>query len=72
MATRISGPVNGTFSLPSAFQEKQIRFAEDILVRALKAKAPDKPKKETKGKRKGKVLKYKKEDEHLVDDESEE
>ena len=53
-------------------KEKQIRFAEDILVRALKAKAPDKPKNETKGKRKGKVLKYKKEDEHLVDDGSEE
>ena len=53
-------------------KEKQIRFAEDILVRALKAKAPAKPKTETKGKRKGKVLKYKKEDEPLVDDESEE
>jgi N utilization substance protein A len=53
-------------------EEKQIRFAEDILVRALKAKAPAKPKNETKGKRKGKVLKYKKEDEHLVDDGSEE
>jgi len=53
-------------------KEKQIRFAEDILVRALKAKAPAKPKNETKGKRKGKVLKYKKEDEPLVDDESEE
>jgi N utilization substance protein A len=53
-------------------EEKQIRFAEDIMVRALKAKAPDKAKTETKGKRKGKVLKYKKEDEHFVDDESEE
>jgi N utilization substance protein A len=52
-------------------EEKQIRFAEDILVRSLKAKAPDKVKSETKGKRKGKVLKYKKEDEHFVDDESE-
>jgi N utilization substance protein A len=52
-------------------EEKQIRFAEDILVRALKAKIPDKMKNETKGKRKGKVLKYKKQDEHFVDDESE-
>jgi len=53
-------------------EEKQIRFAEDILVKALKAKVPDKMKNETKGKRKGKVLKYKKQDEHFVDDESEE
>ena len=53
-------------------EEKQIRFAEDILVRALKAKAPDKAKNETKGKRKGKVVKYKKEDEQFVDDETEE
>jgi N utilization substance protein A len=52
-------------------EEKQIRFAEDILVKALKAKVPDKMKNETKGKRKGKVLKYKKQDEHFVDDESE-
>jgi N utilization substance protein A len=53
-------------------EEKQIRFAEDIMVRASKAKAPAKTKPETKGKRKGKVVKYKKEDEHFVDDESEE
>ncbi|HXZ30398.1 MAG TPA: transcription termination factor NusA [Dehalococcoidia bacterium] len=52
-------------------EEKQIRFAEDILAGALKAKAPAKAKDETKGKRKGKVLKYKKQDEHLADDESE-
>ena len=52
-------------------EEKQIRFAEDILVKALKAKVPDKMKNETKGKRKGKVLKYKKQDEHLIDDGSE-
>ena len=50
-------------------EEKQIRFAEDILVSALKAKAPDKGKTETKAKRKGKVVKYrKKEDERLIDD----
>lgn len=53
-------------------EEKQIRFAEDILMEALKAKVPDKAKDETKGKKKGKVLKYKKQDEHFVDDESEE
>jgi transcription termination/antitermination protein NusA len=53
-------------------EEKQIRFAEDILVKALKKKIPDRTKGETKGKRKGKVLKYKKQDEHLMDDESEE
>jgi N utilization substance protein A len=53
-------------------EQKQIRFAEDILVQALKAKVPDKMKTETKGKRKGKVLKYKKQDEHLIDDASEE
>jgi N utilization substance protein A len=55
---------------PEKPEEKQIRFAEDILVKALKAKVPDKTKGETKGKRKGKVLKYKKQDEHFTDDES--
>ncbi len=62
-------------SIPEAPSEKRgerhIRFAEDILAEALKAKVPDKTKNETKGKRKGKVLKYKKQDEHLMDDESE-
>jgi len=53
-------------------EEKQIRFAEDILVKALKAKIPDKIKSEIKGKRKGKVIKYKKQDEPFIDDESEE
>jgi N utilization substance protein A len=57
---------------PEKPEEKQIRFAEDILVEALKAKIPDKIKSETKGKRKGKVIKYKKKDEHFIDDESEE
>jgi N utilization substance protein A len=51
-------------------EEKQIRFAEDILVEALKVKIPDKIKSGPKGKRKGKVIKYKKQDEHLIDDES--
>jgi N utilization substance protein A len=48
-------------------EDKHIRFAEDILVGTSKAKAPDKTKSETKGKRKGKVVKYRKEDEHLID-----
>ena len=53
-------------------EEKHIRFAEDILVEALKAKIPDKTKTETKGKRKGKVIKYERQDEHFIDDENEE
>jgi N utilization substance protein A len=53
-------------------EEKHIRFAEDIVVEALKAKVPDKMKNEAKAKRKGKVPKYKKQDEHFMDDESEE
>jgi N utilization substance protein A len=52
-------------------EEKHIRFAEDILAGALKAKVPDKTKNGTKGKRKGKVLKHKKQDERLMDDETE-
>jgi N utilization substance protein A len=62
-------------SIPEAPSEKpekrHIRFAEEILVEALKAKIPDKTRGGIKGKRKGKVLKYKKQDEHLIDDESE-
>jgi len=57
---------------PEKTEEKQIRFAEDILVGALKAKIPDKVKSEVKGKRKGKVIKYKKQDDHFIDDASEE
>jgi N utilization substance protein A len=57
---------------PEKPEEKQIRFAEDILMGALKAKIPDKPQSGTKGKRKGKVIKYKKQDEHFIDDEIEE
>jgi N utilization substance protein A len=52
--------------------EKQIRFAEDLLVEALKGKAPDKTKDESKGKRKGKVIKYKRQDEDSIDDDNEE
>jgi N utilization substance protein A len=56
---------------PEEPEEKQIRFAEDIMVRASKATAPDKTKTETKGKRKGKVVKYREQDEPLMDDGSE-
>jgi N utilization substance protein A len=63
-------------SIPEAPSEKpekkQIRFAEDILVEALKVKIPDKIKSGIKGKRKGKVIKYKKPDAPLIDDGSEE
>jgi len=54
---------------PEKPEEKQIRFAEDILVRALKSEIPDKGKNGVKGKKKGKVIKYKKQDDHFVDDE---
>jgi len=57
---------------PEKPEEKQIRFAEDILVRALKAGIPAKEKNGVKGKRKGKVIKYKKQDDQFVDDEIEE
>jgi N utilization substance protein A len=57
---------------PEKPEEKQIRFAEDILRGALKAEIPDKTQSGPKGKRKGKVVKYKKQDEHFIDDESEE
>jgi N utilization substance protein A len=57
---------------PKKPEERQIRFAEDILAGALKQKIPDKVKNEVKAKRKGKVVKRKKKDDHFVDDESEE
>jgi len=57
---------------PEKVEEKQIRFAEDILLGALKAGTPDKEKSGIKGKRKGKVTKYKKKEDHFVDDEIEE
>lgn len=54
---------------PEKPEEKQIRFAEDILARALTAKVPDKAKSdEPKGKRRGKVLKHRRQDERLLDD----
>jgi len=57
---------------PEKPEKKQIRFAEDILVGAKKEEIPDKVKSVAKGKKKGKVIKYKKEDEYFVDDESKE
>ena len=58
---------------PEKLEEKQIRFAEDILRGALKAGTPDKEKGGIKGKKKGKVItKYKKQEDHFVDDESQE
>ena len=56
-------------ALPEKPEEKQIRFAEDILMGALKTKVPDKIKSGIKGKGKGKVIKYKKQDDHFIDDE---
>jgi N utilization substance protein A len=58
--------------MPEKPEEKQIRFAEDILAGALKTKMPDKLKGGTKGKRKTKAPKYKKQEERFADDESEE
>jgi hypothetical protein len=52
-------------------EEQEIRFAEDIMVKASKAKAPAKTKTEAKGKRKRKVVKYREQDEPLMDDGSE-
>ena len=57
---------------PEKPEEKHIRFAEDILKGAVKAKKPDKTQGGTKGKRKGKVIKYKEQDESSIDDEVEE
>jgi len=63
---------------PEKTEEKQIRFAEDILKKALKVETPDKLKSGIKGegkgkeKGKGKVIKYKRQDDHFVDDEIEE
>ena len=58
---------------PSAkVADKQIRFAEDILLGALKAATPDKEKSGIKGKKKGKVVKSKKQEDHFVEDEIEE
>jgi N utilization substance protein A len=57
---------------PEKTEEKQIRFAEDILTKALKVETPDKLKSGIKDKRKGKVIKYKKQDDHFIDDEIEE
>ena len=55
---------------PEKSEEKHIRFAEDILVGALKAKMPDKAKTGVKGKKKRKVIKHQNQDDEFVDDES--
>jgi N utilization substance protein A len=57
---------------PEKPKEKHIRFAEDILMGALKADKTDKTQGGSKGKRKGKVIKYKEKDENFIDDEVEE
>ena len=57
---------------PEKTEEKQIRFAEDILKKSLKVETPDKLKSGIKDKRKGKVIKYKRQDDHFIDDETEE
>jgi N utilization substance protein A len=57
---------------PEKTEEKQIRFAEDILKKALKVETPDKLKSGIKDKRKGKVIKYKRQDDHFIDDAIEE
>lgn len=53
-------------------EQDQIRFAEDILLAALKSRAADKDKGGAKGRKKGKVVKYKERDDSFVDDEIEE
>jgi N utilization substance protein A len=55
---------------PEKSEEKHIRFAEDILVGALKAEMPDKAKNGVKGKKKRKVIKHQNQDDEFVDDES--
>jgi len=57
---------------PEKPEEKQIRFAEDLLVKALKTERKDRVKNGAKGKKKEKATKYRKQDEHFVDDEIEE
>ncbi len=57
---------------PEKPEEKQIRFAEDILVKAIKTERTDKVKNGVKGKKKGKATKHRRQDEHFVDDEIEE
>ena len=57
---------------PEKLEEKQIRFAEDILLDALITGTPPKEKNGVKAKKKGKVVKYKKQEDHFADDEIEE
>jgi N utilization substance protein A len=53
-------------------EEKHIRFAEDILMGTLKGEKSEKIQGAPKSKRKGKVVKYKEQDESFIDDEIEE
>ena len=53
-------------------EDKQIRFAEDILVEASKPKMTEKVKSEPKGKKKAKLVKFKEKEDIFVDDELEE
>jgi N utilization substance protein A len=56
---------------PEKPEEKHIRFAEDILAGAAKSGKTDRTQGAAKGKRKGKVIKYKERDKSLIDDEIE-
>jgi N utilization substance protein A len=55
---------------PEKPEEKHIRFAEDILVGALKTEVPGKAKNGVKGKKKRKVIKHRNQDDEFADDES--
>ena len=57
---------------PETPEQKQIRFAEDILMAALRGGVTDKDRGGAKAKRRGKVVKYKEKDDGFVDDEIEE
>ena len=57
---------------PETPEQKQIRFAEDILMAALRGGVTDKDRGGAKAKKRGKVVKYKEKDDGFVDDEIEE
>lgn len=57
---------------PEKPEERQIRFAEDILAGAAKAKVPEKVRAEIKGKKKTKIPKHRRQDEDFLDTASEE
>jgi len=73
--TRVEEPIELTSMIetpPEKPKEKHIRFAEDILLGTLKADMPDKEKERIKGKRKERVVKYQKQEDHFIDDDFEE